>query len=182
MSDSLRDQLLKAGLVTRKQATQVEQKQQRQQYRQTKGQKPAQTDAQRLASEQARAAKVARDRELNRQRAEKADAKARHAEIRQLIDQHRLPPLEGEQFDYFNFVAGKKIRRIALNPDLRARLTRGELSIVRHEGRSALVPADVAERIRERDERVVIAFSDAPAAVDEDDPYKDFIVPDDLRW
>jgi uncharacterized protein YaiL (DUF2058 family) len=182
MSESLRDQLLKAGLVTKKQATQVEQTQQRQQYRQAKGQKPAQTDEQRRALEQARAAKVARDRELNQQRAAKADAKARHAEIRQLIDQHRLPPLEGEQFDYFNFVAGKKIRRIALNPELRARLARGELCIVRHEGRSALVPGDVAARIGERDERVVIAFSDAPAAVDDDDPYKDFVVPDDLRW
>jgi uncharacterized protein YaiL (DUF2058 family) len=182
MSESLRDQLLKAGLVTKKQASQVEQTQQRQQYRQAKGQKPAQTDEQRRALEQARAAKVARDRELNQQRAAKADAKARHAEIRQLIDQHRLPPLEGEQFDYFNFVAGKKIRRIALNPELRARLARGELCIVRHEGRSALVPGDVAALIGERDERVVIAFSDAPAAVDDDDPYKDFVVPDDLRW
>jgi len=182
MSDSLRDQLLKAGLVSRKQATRAEQAQHRQQYRQAKGQKPAEADARRQAAEQARAAKAARDRELNRQRTEKADAKARHAEIRQLIDEHRLPPLEGEQFDYFNFVAGKKVRRIALNPDLRARLARGELAIVRHEGRSALVPAQVAERIRERDARVVIAFSDAPATVDDDDPYKDFIVPDDLRW
>jgi uncharacterized protein YaiL (DUF2058 family) len=182
MSDTLRDQLLKAGLVTKKQATQVEQKQHRQQYRQAKGQKTPQTDEQRAAAARAQAAKVARDRELNRERAARAEAKARHAEIRQLIDRNRLPPLEGEQFDYFNFVAGKKIRRIALNPELRARLTRGELSIVRHEGRSVLVPAEVAERIRERDERVVIAFSEESATVDENDPYKDFVVPDDLRW
>lgn len=185
MSDSLRDQLLKAGLVSKKQATQVEQQKQRQQYRQAKGQKPVQTDADRSAAAAAQAAKVARDRELNRERAAKADLKTRHAEIRQLITQHRLPPLEGEQFDYFNFVAGRKIRRIALNGELRGRLGRGELCIVSHEGRSALVPADVAARIREREASVVIAYEDVPpatAAVDENDPYKDFVVPDDLRW
>ena len=183
MSDSLRDQLLKAGLVSKQQATQAEQQQHRQQHRQTKGHKPAQTSDQRESAAKARAAKVARDRELNRERAARADAKARHAAIRQLIDQHRLPPLEGEQFDYFNFVAGRKIRRIALNPGLRERLARGELAIVRHEGRSALVPADVATRIREREPGVVIDYNEAPAAVvDEDDPYKDFVVPDDLRW
>jgi len=182
MSDSLRDQLLKAGLVSKKKATQVEQQQHRQQYRQAKGHRPAQVDDQREAAARAQAAKVARDRELNRERAARADAKARHAAIRQLIDQYRLPPLEGEQFDYFNFVAGKKIRRIALNGDLRARLARGELAIVRHEGRSALVPAEVADRIREREPAVVIPYSGAPEAVDENDPYKDFVVPDDLRW
>jgi hypothetical protein len=182
MSDSLRDQLLKAGLVSKKQATQVEQKQHREQYRQAKGHKPAQAEDQRNAVARAQAAKVVRDRELNRERAAKADAKARHAEIRQLIDQSRLPPLEGEQLDYFNFAAGKKIRRIALNAELRGRLAREELCIVRHEGRSALVPADVAARIRERAEGVVIPFSEAPSVVDENDPYKDFVVPDDLRW
>jgi uncharacterized protein YaiL (DUF2058 family) len=182
MSDTLREQLLKAGLVTRQKAAQAQQQQHRKQHRAAKGQKHAGGEDAQQAAGKAQAAKAARDRELNRERAVRADAKARHAQIRQLIDEHRLPPLEGEQFDYFNFVAGRKIRRIALNPELRGRLARGELSIVRHEGRSALVPADVAGKIRERDERVVIAFSEAPVAVDEDDPYKDFIVPDDLRW
>ena len=180
MSDSLRDQLLKAGLVTKKKASEAERQQHRQQYQQAKGGKPAPgADKQRTAAA-AQAAKAARDRQLNQSRQAKAEARARSAEIKQLLEQHALPRPEGDE--YYNFVAGRKIRRIAVNAELLEKLGRGDIAIVRHEGRSALVPADVAARIRERDERAVIAFSNGPAAVDEDDPYKDFVVPDDLRW
>jgi uncharacterized protein YaiL (DUF2058 family) len=128
----------------------------------------------------AQAAKVARDQQLNQSRRAKAEARARAAEIKQLLEQHALPRPEGDE--YYNFIAGRKIRRIAINAELLERLGRGDIAIVRHEGRSALVPAEVAARIRERDERAVIAFTNEPATIDEDDPYKDFIVPDDLRW
>jgi uncharacterized protein YaiL (DUF2058 family) len=178
MSDSLRDQLLKAGLVTRQQAAEAErlQHRQRQQQQRTKAQ-PAAATAQAAA---AQAAKAARDRELNRQREIKAQSRAQAAEIKQLIEQHALPRPDGDE--YYNFVSGKKIRRIAINADLLDRLTRGEICIVRHEGRSALVPADIADRIRERDERAVIDGHGRPEPIPEDDPYKDFVVPDDLRW
>lgn len=182
MSDSLRDQLLKAGLVSRKQATKAEQQQHRQQYRDAKGGSPAATAGRGPAAAAAQAAKAARDRGLNEARQAKVAARARAGEIRQLLDQNRLPVLTGDQLEYFNFVAGRKIRRIALDKERRERLRRGELCIVWHEGRTGLVPADVAARIRERDARAVIAFDDAPPVVDENDPYKDFVVPDDLTW
>lgn len=177
MSDSLRDQLLKAGLVTEKQLRQATQPAPKQSRRKKPPPSPATQ-----AAEQARAAKLARDRELERERRERANAKARHAEIRQLLDQNALPRPEGDE--YYNFIAGKKIRRIAVNADILARLARGDIFIVRHEGRSVLVTAEIAERIRERDERAVIRYGAGtePAPIDEDDPYKDFVVPDDLRW
>ena len=42
---------------------------------------------------------------------------------------------------------------------------------------------DVAAKIRERDERPIVELppADAPQS-DENDPYKDFVVPDDLKW
>jgi hypothetical protein len=48
-----------------------------------------------------------------------------------------------------------------------------------------LVTADVATRIRERDPAAVITLPpeparSGPAAVD--DPYRDYVVPDDLTW
>lgn len=181
MSDDLRDQLLKAGLVTKTKATQVDQQLNRKQHRQKKGQKPAQTEEQqRAAVARAQAAKVTRDRELNREHQAQAEAKARSAEIKQLIEQNQLPTAEGEE--YFNFVAGKKVRRIAVNAGLRKRLSRGELVIVRHEGHSALVPAETAARIRERDASVLIPYSATPESDDVDEAYKDFVIPDDLTW
>jgi uncharacterized protein YaiL (DUF2058 family) len=185
MSDSLRDQLLKAGLVTRSQATRVEQDSQRQQHRQKKG--GAKAGAAEAAGKQqqaaaAQAAKAARDRKLNLARQEKVAARARAAEIRQLVDQHRLPALEGDNLEDFNFVTFRKIRRIAVNDERREKLRKGELSIVWFEGRTAMVPADVATKIRERDEKAVIAYQEGPEEVDENDPYRDYVVPDDLKW
>jgi uncharacterized protein YaiL (DUF2058 family) len=82
-------------------------------------------------------------------------------------------------------VDGGKIHRIQVTPELRTRLVAGALVIVRYDARYDLVPAEVVERIRERHPEAIVANAPAnvPAtAVAEDDPYKDFVVPDDLMW
>ena len=179
MSDSLRDQLIKAGLATQKQVKQADREQHRD--RQAKGPKRPGPNEQQRAVDPARAAKAARDQALNRERQAQAEAKARAAEIRQLIEQHRLPKPETDE--YFNFVDRKKVRRIAINADLRERLVRGDIAIARCEARYDFVPADIAPRIRERDARMVMSLdSSSDAKPDENDPYKDFVVPDDLTW
>lgn len=181
MSNDLREQLMKAGLVSKGKAKHVKLQQQHKQHLQKKGQKPVQTEAQtRAAQAQAHAIKVARDRELDRERQARADARARAAEITQLIEQNRLPVPEGDE--YFNFVAEGKVRRIAVDAALRGKLARGQVVIVRHEGKSALVPADVAARIGERDASALIAYDTPAGSADADDPYKDFVVPEDLQW
>jgi uncharacterized protein YaiL (DUF2058 family) len=177
MSMSLRDQLLKAGLVTAKQAKEAERQQQRQQLPKHKR---AAASEQVPPPRHVQSAKAVHDQELNRRKQEKAEKKARHAQIRQLIEQNRLPKLETAEF--YNFVDGNKIRRIWADTSTRERLGRGEIAIVRHDGRYEVVPAAIASRIRERDDRTVIA----PAAVREsshlDEAYQEFSVPDDLIW
>ena len=111
MSLSLRDQLLKAGLVNQKQAKQVGKDKQKQQRLVHKGQAEADDTQARLAQE-AMAEKVKRDQELNRQQQEKAEAKARTAQVKQLIETSRLPKLTTE--DYYNFVDDKKVKRLSL--------------------------------------------------------------------
>jgi uncharacterized protein YaiL (DUF2058 family) len=165
MSDSLREQLLKAGLVSQKQAKQASQQQ-----RKPSRHQPAPVAEPTLAARQAQAAKAARDQELNRQQKARAEAKARNAALRQLIEQNCLPRIEGD--DFYNFVHGTKVRRIAVNARLREQLGRGEIVIVGCEGRYDLVPATVATRICERDPGAVV-----PPNVAQDDG-----VPDDLVW
>ncbi len=181
MSMSLREQLLAAGLVSKKQAEQAEKQQKQKHHHHAKG-KPAQEEAAKRAAQQAQAAKAARDQELNRQRQEQADQKARAAQIGQLIEENRLPKLETD--DYFNFVDRGKVRRMSVDTQRREQIVAGTLVIVRFEGRYDVVPPDVAEKIRERNARAVVALnqSASEAKPAEDDPYKDFVVPDDLRW
>jgi len=187
MSMSLRDQLIAAGLGTKKQAKQANQPKRPP----SRHQPPAPVSPEKLAANKAQAAKTARDQELNRRQQEKAAAKARRAEVKQLIEQHRLPPVESGE--HFNFADGNRLARLAVTPAMRDQLIKGTIVIVRYEGHYAAVPQDAAARIRERDEFAVVTqgpqsavskgepVSKAPAP-DQDDPYKDFVVPDDLVW
>lgn len=181
MSLSLREQLLQAGLVTEKQVQQVERQKNQKQYQAPRDKKrPPQPTPQQLGAQKAAAEKTARDAELNRRKQEKADRKARFAQIRQLVEQHQVPRVESE--DFYNFVDGVKIRRVPVDAGLRERLVRGELAIVRNEGRYAFVPAAIAADIRSRVDRAVIHHNVPATTVNHDDPYKDFVVPDDLVW
>jgi uncharacterized protein len=183
MSTSLRDQLLKAGLINKKQANEAERQQQRQERQPPPKHRPAppkHKPAQPLAPQSAQSAKAARDQALNRQQHAKAEKKARLAQIKQLIEQNRLPTVDSAEF--YNFVDGSKVRRIAVDTSIRDRLTRGEIAIVRHEGRYDLVPATIATRIRERDEGALIHSGVGKGAPPSDEAYPGFSVPDDLIW
>ncbi len=64
-----------------------------------------------------------------------------------------------ESEDRFNFIAGKKLRFILVNPAMREGINNGTLFIVRYDGRSEVVPAEIAQRIRERDERAIVKLN-----------------------
>jgi uncharacterized protein len=178
--NSLRDQLLKAGLVTEEKVKQasVADEQRRRQIKQ--GGKSRPNNAPPSAAQQAQAQKVARDLELNRRQQEKAQRKALRAQIEQLIEPARLPRLESD--DYYSFIDSGKIRRVAVDAARREGICEGRLVIVRYRGHHEVVPADVAQRVRERDQHSVISRDESRETVAEDDPYKDFVVPDDLTW
>src|SRR3984957_6740752 len=182
MSMSLRDQLIQAGLGTKKQAKQATPPPKKAPSRH----QPPPLSPEKPAAMKAQAAKNARDQELNRKQQEKAAAKARRAEVKQLIEQHRLPPVVSEE--YYNFADGNRLARLAVTPALREQLIKGTVVIVRYEGHYAVVPESAVARIRERDEHAIVTHETAaPAApagsaasADAEDPYKDFVVPDDL--
>lgn len=184
MNLSLREQLLKAGLVTEKQAKQADRSESQQRHQQKKAgsRTPAAPPAPAKAAQQAQAAKLLRDAEMNRKQREKAERKARAAELKQLVEQLRVPPPESD--DWFNFVDDGKVRRVPATPDLRARIVSGRVAIVRSEGHYHLVPSDTLARIRERHADAIVSLPAEPTSStpQPDDPYKDFVVPDDLTW
>ena len=169
MSLSLRDQLLKAGLVNEKQAKQAGKQKQKQQRLEKKNQVEV-DDSQ----------KQARDQELNRQQQEKIQQKAIAAQIKQLIETSRLPKINGE--DYYNFVDDKKVKRIAVNNLMRDKLSRGSLAIVRHSGGYEVIPREAALRIQERDPSRIVLLNIQVDKPDDDDPYAAYQIPDDLMW
>jgi hypothetical protein len=182
MSMTLREQLLAAGLGNKKQARQADQQQKQQQHQQAKNKALREEQEKRAAETRAKAQadKAARDAELNRKRQENQERKERWAQIKQLIEQHKLPKPDSEE--YFNFIDRGKVRRITADSALRERLVAGTIVIARCEGKYDLVLPEIAERIRERDERAVVKLNAGDSQPAADDPYKDFVVPDDLMW
>lgn len=84
----------------------------------------------------------------------------------------------------YRFTEDSRIREIAVTGSQQARIARGELAVVTDGERCELVPAKVARRIRGSDPRAVLVLNaegERPAS-DDDDPYADYPVPDDLMW
>jgi len=181
---SLQEQLLKAGLVDKNKARQSAKSKHRQVTAERKagGRTTKEVGAETNAM---RARNAERDRVLNQQQQAQRQLKAIAAQIRQLVELNRVPNEAGDR--EFNFIFGKKVRKLEVTSALHDQLTRGRLSIValpeKDYTRFHLVPRAVAEKIAERDQSVVIENDAADAQeTDEDDPYAAFKVPDDLMW
>ena len=177
---SLQDQLLKAGLADEKKlkAHQKEKKKQRKQ--QPKG--AIQQDETKLRAQQAREEKAERDRQLNQKRNEEARRKAIAAQIRQLVESNRLDRACCDT-DY-QFVHGKKIKKILVDHTMTDQLSRGRLAVVFVDERYEVVPEPVARKIMERDEAAVVVLHERAQQADQDegDPYAGYEIPDDLMW
>lgn len=185
MAKSLADQLLGAGLVNEKKAKKVQQekrKQKQQQPKLKKGQTLVDNDKERLLRE--REEQTARDRELNRQRKAQEDAKALKAQAMQMIQQHEQNA-DGEI--RFNFADPRtnKVKAIYVNAAMQQHLANGKLAICALNDSYVVVPKTIADKVAERFADAVVFVASAEqqeAAKDEDDPYKDYPIPDDLMW
>lgn len=176
MAGSLKDQLLAAGLVSKHQLRSAESEKRKAK----KGGSAAPAASADLAR-QAQAEKAERDRELNRKRQEEAERKANAAAIKQIIEANRIDKGNGDH--PYNFLDGKKIRRIHVTSEIHAQLVKGMLCLAKLDGRHELVRAEVAEKIRERDPgRVIMPPPAQPETPSEEDPYAAYKVPDDLIW
>ena len=179
MGNALQDQLLKAGLVTKKQVQKSNQEKARKRKQQPKN-KPA-VDQNKVKAQQAAAEKAKRDRDLNKKKEEQARQKAISIEINQLITNNCIERDESCEIVY-NFEHNRKVKRIYVNEEMKQKIISGKLGIARIEGRYELVPADIADKIRQRNEKRLVIFSDEQQSKNEDDPYAGYEVPDDLMW
>jgi uncharacterized protein YaiL (DUF2058 family) len=178
---SLQEQLLKAGMVDEKKAKKLKQEK-RKQAKQPKG--TVVVNESKEAAKRALAEKAERDRELNRLRQAEADKKAIHAQIVQLITLNRIDRNKGEIA--YQFTDGKKIKKVFVDSLLQTQLVKGIIALAKLNDGYELVPAAIAEKIAQRDPSVILVHNtmaaSTAAAVEEDDPYAAYQIPDDLMW
>lgn len=176
---SLQEQLKKAGLVTDKQLKKAQKNIHRQEMRVRQG---VDVDETKLEAEKALAEKQTKDKETNRILFEQAQTKALHAQVRQLIAMNRQR--ENGEVAY-NFTEQQKVKKIYISEKNKKEINRGFLAIVKYDDKFELVPEGVARKIMQRlpsDYEAFIIYLFESTEVDEDDPYKDFPIPDDLDW
>ncbi|MBX2885844.1 MAG: DUF2058 domain-containing protein [Granulosicoccus sp.] len=182
MGNSLQDQLLKAGVANRKQAVKARKAINHKEKQKRSGAVVVDETEQR--AEAMRQEKVARDRELNQQKQAAAEQKAIQAQIKQLVEMNRVE----ERGDVeFRFTHGTTVKTLLVQESQRKALVAGKLGIVKLEQGVELVPSSVARKIAERDSSWIILCHDAEPSGqshlnDEDDPYADYQVPDDMMW
>ncbi|MDC1287576.1 DUF2058 domain-containing protein [Gammaproteobacteria bacterium] len=182
MAGSLQDQLLNAGLSDAKKVKKLE-KEKRKQKRTAHKSRVEVVDEVKLAAQQAREEKVARDRELNQALNEEANRKAIEGQIIQLIENHKLDRRGGDIG--FNFTCDQKIKKIYVTVLQQKLLAAGSVAIGRIAERFELIPEQVASKIAERDaQRVIFCAQETGEILEakERDWYKDYEIPDDLMW
>lgn len=173
---TLQEQLLQAGLVNSKKMAKVQR---------TAKKSRVQAREAREAVEENKKAQLERDKQLNEQQKQATLAKEYKAQVKQLIEMNRIAIARGN-ID-FNFTDGSLIKKIAVDKQTQAQLINGRLAIARlaADGKSdyAIIPAVVAEKIAQRDaDSIVLHSALSEEEQNEDDPYADFKIPDDLMW
>lgn len=168
---SLQEQMLKAGLVNEKKLKKAK-----------KGSKKSRVQAReaKAAVEENKAAQKERDQELNKQRDEAKLSKEIKAQVKQLITLNTIALGDGDI--KYNFTDGTLVKSLYVTQEIRDQLSKGNLSIARLEETYAVIPTVVAKKIAERDQETVIENDVKEEVVEEDDPYAQYVVPDDLMW
>ncbi|WP_026300826.1 DUF2058 domain-containing protein [Thioalkalivibrio sp. ALE23] len=189
MSDAMRDQLLKTGLVDEKQVKKARSEQHKGKKKAKKPKKAAPPAAEPTVAEQRQAEQAERSRRKNEERQARAARKALTAQLRELVSSNLYPVPAGEDAEDYHFQQGGRIRSLPVTPALRRQLADGRAAIAgldhRPEAGFRLVPRETADRIRERDPQWPLVIPAEEAADSEpaaDDPYADYVVPDDLMW
>ncbi len=180
MSNALQDQLLKAGLTTKKKVkkqNQAKHKKAKQQKKHT----PAELDESKRLAQKAEQEKRNRDRLLNQQKESLAKQKAIIAQIKQLIDTSKIDISQGEIA--YNFNDNNVVKRLYVTNKLPEQIASGKVAIVKLSEKYLLVPAIVAHKIKDRDASYIIVLNDQH--IDDaviDDEYAKYEIPDDLMW
>ncbi|GLS82638.1 DUF2058 domain-containing protein [Paraferrimonas haliotis] len=176
---SLQDQLLKAGLINKQKAKQVrtDKRRKRKQNKVDESELIKQQAAEKLKQT------AEKDKALNSERDAKAQAIGRERGFATEIARAGIS-IDSQADIGFNFTFNNKVLTLYVTSALQSQLLSGKLGIVRLQEKSYLLPNKLVERIQQFKPEWVAYLWDGSTeeVVDEDDPYADYEIPDDLMW
>ncbi|MCI2285646.1 DUF2058 domain-containing protein [Colwellia sp. MSW7] len=126
--------------------------------------------------------KQEKDNALNALKKQQLADKEQVLRIKQILTHHQIKNVGGDN-DY-NYTFGSKIKKLSLDLATHKALVNGRLSLCGLDDVTYLVTRETADQLAELDKNVVLVQNDMTADdfIDEDDPYADYQIPDDLMW
>jgi len=108
--------------------------------------------------------------------------KEQNLRIKQILTHHQLTRTDGD--NEYNYTFGSKIKKLSLDSTTHKALVNGRLSLCGLEDVTYIVTRETAEKLAELDKDVILVQNDKAVdeQIDEDDPYADYQIPDDLMW
>ncbi|WP_111980046.1 DUF2058 domain-containing protein [Algibacillus agarilyticus] len=169
---SLQDQLLKAGLVNEKKVNKAK--------KSSKKSRSLRKEV-KAATEEAKASQLAKDKAANQKIKQEAEKKALAAQIKQLINLNAIN-LSESTIEY-RFTDENLVKTVLVNDLQQKQLANGLLCIAKLNETYKVIPSAVADKIIQRDDSYIVVLNQkSEEQLEEDDPYADFQVPDDLMW
>ena len=164
MGLSIQEQLLKAGMVDKKQVKKADHEKR---VKNKKKRKVGESfeDRDKLRLQQQQAERVEQDRQLNIERNQQVQRNLDLAAAQQMIAANRLPLEEGAV--NYHYVASGQIRRISVDQDIAERLADGKVGLAMHGDEVILIAADVVKKILLRDKDAILAYNDPTEIEDE---------------
>jgi uncharacterized protein YaiL (DUF2058 family) len=176
MAISLQDQLLKAGLASKKQANKAKAEKRKKKPKNT----PVASEAQQQEQAQLQAEKREKDKQLNLQKEQQRELKASISQARQIIESNKVSIDKDaqirHQFSHLNFV-----KTIFVDKQLQSQLFCGQLTVAFMDEQYYLIPTDQAHRVHSLQSDWIVELPEKEI-LDEDDPYAGYEIPDDLMW
>ncbi len=181
---SLQEQLLKAGLSTKQKARQANADSRKKNKQKRSGVKHdaslQEQVKQSLAKEKAE--KIARDNALNDKKNKALATKEHSLRIKQILLHHQVTDVNGD--NEYNYTFNNKVKKLALDTNTHKALVDGRLALCGLEETTYIVTSETAAKVAELDSNIILVQNDKVASdvTDEDDPYADYQIPDDLMW
>lgn len=167
MKGSLQEQLLKSGLINEERLN----KPKKQQKKKPTKKKHPPNNYHRQHSAPADSIAPA---ELKKQKELRAD-------VKKLLRSHKINDNTGEIAH--NYTINNQIKRFFVTDAQQKLLIAGDLAIVNWNGISYLIPKEAAEEVRQLFPKINIYLVEKKdSTVDENDPYAEFVIPDDIKW
>ncbi|WP_286269894.1 DUF2058 domain-containing protein [Thalassotalea hakodatensis] len=180
---SLQDQLLKAGLATKQSARKANTERRKKKKQQKSGQQVEASLQEKVQQDLAKQQqeKQIKDSALNAQRQQALKEKEDKLRIVQILQHHQVTGVDGEKV--YNYTFNNKIKKMHLDNTSYDALVNGRLALCGVDEITYLVTSETADKVAALAPDVLLVQNDKVTSdVDEDDPYAEYQIPDDLMW